>query len=181
MIFRTFLFCTCLLLSACDASPPAAATADAASASTPSPAAPPQRQGNQLRLTLDGKPWQADRDFFGAFHPPGMDRAVLMAASLGPKDKHEQAFNLNLFGASGPGRYVASGNTMSLKGLSSSQIQLANLSPARYLIGGPLGYEVDVELLQAGTGVIEARFQGTMTASDGAVVKITDGYFLYRE
>jgi hypothetical protein len=181
MMFRTFLFCACLLLAACDSPPPSATTAGAASAATPSPPSQPQQQANQLRVTLDGKRWQADREFFGAFHPPGMDRAVLMAASLGPKDKHEQAFNLNLFGVSGPGRYVASGDTMSLKGLSSSQIQLANLSTERYLIGGPLGYDVDIELLQAGPGVIEARFEGTMTASDGAAVKVTDGYFLYRE
>lgn len=186
MIFRTSVFCACLLLAACDAAPPTAANtaavpAAAAPASSSPAAAPPQPQGNQLRLSLDGTPWQADRAFFGAYHPPGMDRAVLMAASLGPKDKHEQAFNLNLFGVTGPGRYTASGNTMSLKGISSSQIQLANLSEQRYLIGGPLGYTVEVELLQAGSGTIEARFSGRMTASDGAELRISDGYFFYRE
>jgi len=176
---RIFPFITCLLLIACHSSPPPAATT--APASTPPTPASPQRLGNQLRLTLDGRPWQADREFFGAFHPPGMDKAVLMAGSLGPKDKHEQAFNLNLFGVDGPGRFVASGNTMSLKGVTSSAIQLANLSEQRYLVGGPLGYEVEIDLLQAGAGVIEAKFQGRLTANDGSTVTLTDGYFLYRE
>lgn len=177
----------CLLLTACAAPAPPAANAGATSTVIPSATAPatavlaPQAQGNQLRLTLDGKPWQADRDFFGAFHPPGMDRAVVMAASLGPKDRHEQTFNLNLFGVTGPGRYTASGNTLSLKGISSSQIQLANLSEQRYLVGGPFGYTVEVDLLQAGGGTIEARFQGQMTASDGQDLRVSDGYFLYRE
>lgn len=163
------------------ATPPATTGASITAASGGATPAVVPRTGNQLRLTLDGKPWQADREFFGAYHPPGMDKAVLMAASLGPKDKNEQAFNLNLFGVSGPGRYVASGNTMSLKGLTSSAIQLANLSEQRYLIGGPLGYEIQVELLQAGAGVIEARFSGTMNANDGSTLNLSDGYFFWRE
>lgn len=185
---RTSLLCAALvcnapLLTACTAQTPPATTtgaAAAAPATTPAPAAP-KAAANQLRLKLDGQPWQADREFFGAYHPPGMDRAVLMAASLGPKDKNEQMFNLNLTGVSGPGRYVASGNTLSLKGVTSSAIQLANISEQRYLIGGPLGYEIDVELLQAGTGVIEARFSGTMNANDGSTLKVSDGYFFWRE
>lgn len=184
MLMRTLHCCGFLLLAACGTPVPTdVVAAPAATAATPAapPQATPRVQGNQLRLILDGKPWQADREFFGAFHPPGMDRAVLMAASLGPKDKHEQAFNLNLFGVSGPGRYVASGNTMSLKGVSSSAIQLANLSEQRYLIGGPFGYTVEVELLQAGNGVIEAKFQGRMVSNEGSELSLTDGYFLYRE
>ena len=185
---RACVACTCLLLTACNAPAPPAANAGVVPASTTSAASPapaatvaPKAQGNQLRLTLDGTPWQADREFFGAFHPPGMDRAVLMAASLGPKDKHEQAFNLNLFGVTAPGRYTASGNTLSLKPISSSQIQLANLSEQRYLVGGPFVYTVEVELLQAGSGTIEAKFEGRMTASDGQELRVSDGYFFYRE
>ncbi|MBL8296877.1 MAG: hypothetical protein JNN30_00900 [Rhodanobacteraceae bacterium] len=176
MIRRLALLCP-LLLTACDSPPAAVATA---ATSAPAAAATPHT-ANQLRMTLDGKVWQADRELFGAWHPPGTDRAVLMAGSLGPKDRHEQAFNLNLFGVSGPGRYVASGSTLSLKGLTSSAIQLANLSEQRYLVGGPFGYEVEVELLQAGSGVIEAKFHGRMSASDGTVLDLKDGYFLYRE
>lgn len=183
---RRFALLCPLLLAACD-SPPSSVTASApaapTTAATPAPAvasvAP--RSANQLRLTLDGTVWQADREFFGAWHPPGMDRAVLMAGSLGPKDKHEQAFNLNLFGVTGPGRYVASGSTVNAAGPISNAFQLANLSEQRYLIGGPFGYEVTVELLQAGNGIIEARFSGQATASDGKTVTVSDGYFFYRE
>lgn len=178
------LFCGGLLLSACNAQTapavPPAGTAPAARAATTAPATA-KAAGNQLSLKLDGQSWQADREFFCAFHPPGYDRAVLMAGSYGPKDKNEQAFNLNLFGAGGPGRYTASGNTLSLKGISSSAIQLANRDAKNYLIGGPFGYTVDVELLQAGAGVVEARFHGEMTGSDGSALKLSEGYFFCRE
>lgn len=186
MIRRFALLCS-LLLAACDSPPSSVTTAGSPAASTtaatPAPAAASvaPRSANQLRLTLDGTVWQADRDFFGAWHPPGMDRAVLMAGSLGPKDKHEQAFNLNLFGVTGPGRYVASGNTMHAAGPISNAFQLANLSEQRYLIGGPFGYEVTIDLLQAGNGIIEARFSGQATASDGKQVALSDGYFFFRE
>ena len=164
----TALLCACSVDTPAGkaAAPPAAATAVSTS---------------QLYLTLGGRRWQADREFFGAWHPPGYDRAVLMAGSFGPNDKNEQAFNLSLFGVAGPGRYTASGDTRSLKGVSSSAIQLANFSPDHYLIGGPFGYAVEVELLQAGPAIIEARFHGRMTASDGSELPLTDGYFLWRE
>ncbi|MCQ4163808.1 hypothetical protein [Tahibacter harae] len=186
----TALACT-VVLAGCQPAPPATAGGGASSPDTAASAAPAAAQpastaktaasSSQLRLTLDGKPWRADREFFGAYHPPGLDRAVLMAASFGPKDKNEQVFNLNLTGVGGPGRYVASGNTLSLKGITSSAIQLANLSEQRYLVGGPLGYEIEIELLQAGADVIEARFSGTMNASDGGTLRVSDGYFLWRE
>lgn len=176
MIRRLALLCP-LLLGACDGPSSMPATAPPADA-TPTVA---PRTANQLRLTLDGQVWQADRELFGAWHPPGVERAVLMAGSLGPKDSREQAFNLNLFGVSGPGRYVANGSTVSAGGLTSNTIQLANLSEQRYLVGGPFGYDVTIDLLQAGSGVIEARFQGRVNASDGSVLTLTDGYFLYRE
>lgn len=168
-----------LSLTACDRTAPPAATPSApaatATANTPAAATP------QARMTLAGKPWQADREFFTAFHPPGLDKAVLMAASRGPKDKHEQVFNLNLAGVGGPGRYTARGDTMSVQGTLGSAFQLANLSDSHYLIGGPLGFDIQVELLQAGAGVVEARFHGSATASDGSTLKIEDGYFFARE
>lgn len=169
-----------LILTACgDAAPPVAAVATSPAA--PPPAAAPAAGTLQARMNLDGKPWQADRDHFTAFHPPGLNQAVLMAASRGPKDRHEQTFNLNLAGVNGPGSYTAKGDTMSVQGTLGSAFQLANLSDSRYLIGGPLGFDIQVQLLQAGAGVVEARFHGTATASDGSTVKIEDGYFLARE
>lgn len=176
----TVLAVLALSLTACDrAAPPA--VADRASLPATAPAVTAPAATTQARLRIDGQPWQADREFFTAFHPPGLDKAVLMAASRGPKDKHEQTFNLNLAGVTGPGTYAAKGDTMSVQGTLGSAFQLANLSESRYLVGGPLGFDLQIEVLQAGAGVVEARFHGSATASDGGTVKIEDGYFLARE
>lgn len=176
----TVLAVLALSLTACDrAAPPAAA--GPASLPATAPAATASAATAQARLRIAGQPWQADREFFAAFHPPGLGRAVLMAASRGPRDRHEQTFNLNLAGVAGPGRYTAKGDTTSVQGTLGSAFQLANLSESRYLVGGPLGFDIQVEVLQAGAGVVEARFHGSAMASDGGTVKIEDGYFLARE
>lgn len=179
---RLALAALAFALCACSAGNGSASPTTAAVAANPAAAArPAEKLQPQLRLSIDGKPWQADREFFAAFHPPGYDRAVLMAASLGPKDRNEQAFNLNLFGVAGPGKYLASGNTMSAKGVMSSAIQLANLSATNYLTGGPFGYSIEVELLQADAQTVEAKFHGSMGASDGSTLQISDGYFYCRQ
>src|SRR5262245_16935467 len=70
-------------------------------------AAPRNVEGaNRLSLRMAGQEWVADHDLFGAVHPAGYDRALLVAGSRGPKDESEQVFNLNLFGIDGPGRYT---------------------------------------------------------------------------
>lgn len=159
----------------------------AAQSPTPVPTTPeiassaetPVRDGNVLRLRVDGVEWIADHDLFGAVHPPGMDRALLMSGSRGAKDANEQAFNLNLFGIDGPGRYViehghAGGSVM----------QLANLTPERFLIGGLVfeyRFEVEVVRMQAQPVDIEARFSGVLQANDDHRVTISDGEFRYRE
>lgn len=149
-------------------------------ATTESPAAvAPTADSNRLRMRLDGVEWVADREFFGAVHPPGMDRAVLMAGSLGPKDASEQTFNLNLFGIDGPGRYVVERGDGT-----GSVMQLANLSPERYLIGGLMfeyRFEVELVTMQAQPLVIEARFSGVLQSNDDQRVTISDGEFFYRE
>ena len=162
----------------CGQSPQATSPASP-SLETSSAVASPTRNQNVLRMRVDGVEWSADRELFGAAHPPGMDRAVLIAGSLGPKDANEQTFNLNLFGVDGPGRYVAergdaTGNVM----------QLANLSPERFLIGGLLfeyRFEVELVTMQAQPVVIEARFSGVLQANDDHRVTISDGEFVYRE
>jgi hypothetical protein len=133
----------------------------------------------RLRMHVDGVEWSADREFFGAVHPPGMDRAVLIAGSLGPKDENEQTFNLSLFGVDGPGRYVVERGDGS-----GSVMQLANLTPERYLIGGLMfDYRFEVELLemQVDPVVIVARFSGELQSNDDQRVTISDGEFVYRE
>jgi hypothetical protein len=155
--------------------PPPVTTAPAAAA----PAPPPAAAGNVLTMTLDGKPWKADREIFGAFDPPGMARRLIMAGSFGPKDANEQTFNLNVAGVDKPGRYVVRTREASV----GNAAQVANLSRERYLVGGALGFDVtvDVDVLARNPTRIDARFSGTLTANDGATVVVADGRFRYSE
>lgn len=140
---------------------------------------PPAAAGNVLTMTLDGKPWKADREIFGAFDPPGMARQLIMAGSFGPKDANEQTFNLNVAGVDKPGRYVVRTREASV----GNAAQVANLSRERYLVGGALGFEitVDVDVVAKNPTRIDARFSGTLTANDGATVVVADGRFRYSE
>ena len=168
-----------LLLAACDSgsTPPAATAASGTSAVASTPAATPA--GNLLRMRIDGKEWVADHEIFGAVHPTGYDRSVLMAGSLGPNDANEQVFNVVLNGVDGPGVFRAR------TGDAARHVaQIANLSQERYLAGGlMLEHDVTFEVtrLQANPVVVEARFSGTLTANDGAALQIQDGEFRYRE
>ena len=138
----------------------------------------PAATGPLLTLQLDGVTWQADREIWGAVHPPGMGQTVILSGSFGPKDAHEQAFNLNLHAAPQPGTYRLQSATPQI-----GVVQLANLSQERYLMGNLFGYDVEVELLQMQTNPvrIEARFEGSLVASDGATLKLTAGHFRYSE
>lgn len=156
------------LLAGCGISAPDAA-----------PATPNLASANRLSLRIDGQAWVADHDLFGAVHPAGYDRALLVAGSRGPKDENEQVFNLNLFGIDGPGRY-----TITRGGKDGSAAQLANLSAERFLIGGLMfeqRLEVEVVRMQAAPVDIEVRFHGELQANDGAMLKVEDGEFRYRE
>lgn len=90
-----------------------------------------------LSMMIDGQPWIADHDVFGAFHPAGYNRALLIAGGRGAKDAAEQIFNLNLFGIDGPGHYtVHSGNA------EGSVAQLANWSTEQFLSGSMMGFDL---------------------------------------
>lgn|GEM_PF-2690874 len=133
------------------------------------------QEANILRMQVDGVAWTADHDVFGAFHPPGHERVLMVAGSYGPKDANEQAFNLNLYRIDAPGRYtVRSGNA------EGHVVQFANHSAERYLAGGPFGFDVQVDVVAASPERIELRFAGTLTANDGTRLALTDGYFIYR-
>jgi hypothetical protein len=63
-------------------------------------------------------------------------------------------------------------------------MQLANLSPERYLIGGLMfdyRFEVELVTMQVQPVVIEARFSGVLQSNDDKRVTISDGEFVYRE
>lgn len=165
-------------IAACSPAPqPAdpAGTTQAGAASVPSETA---TSGNELRMTIDGVAWHADHDVFGAWHPPGFDRALLIAGARGPKDASEQSFNLNVFGIDGPGRYVVRQGDPA-----GSVAQLGNYSPERFLAGSMMGYDmvVDVTVAEANPTRIEATFSGTLTGNDSALMRIEGGHFRYRE
>ena len=143
-----WLLCALPLLAGCDRPTPAPPSAQPIRAlgtapdSVASDATVPV-SATVLRMRIDGVEWTADHNLFGVVHPPGYDRAVLMAGSHGPKDANEQAFNINLYGIEGPGRFrVRSGNT------ENHVAQISNLSPERYLAGGPMGFYLNVDILR---------------------------------
>ena len=165
-----------LVLAACgNTGSPTTTTPSATTAGMSSIAA---AAANQLSMRVDGVEWRADHEIFGAFHPPGYERALLMAGARGRKDANEQVMNINLFAIDGPGRYaITTGHA------AGSVAQLANYTPERFLAGSMMGYElvIDVGVAQTDPTRIEATFSGTLTGNDGVVMKIEDGRFVYRE
>ncbi|HNR91309.1 MAG TPA: hypothetical protein PKO41_02680 [Dokdonella sp.] len=154
--------------------PPAAATTPTPVAGT-TPAAEP-RDAAPLRMRIDGAEWVAAHDVFGAVHPTGYDRAILIAGSRGGRNANEQAFNLNLFGIDAPGRYrVTSADP------ATGAAQIANLDAQRFLAGNLFGYDVTVDVVRLSKNPdrIEARFSGTLTANDGSKVELSEGQFVY--
>ena len=133
---------------------------------------------NYLTMKINGVGWTADNDIFGAFHPKGYDKAIIIAGSKGKKDKNEQTFNINLYNTNGPGTFnFVNGNK------DFNVAQLANLSADNYLCGSMLGFDMKVVVTKASTGpdIIEASFEGKMTCSSGEVLNITNGKFYYHE
>ena len=166
---------TVLVLAACGNTASPTTTMPSAASAGMSPAA---AAADQLSMRVDGVEWRADHDVFGAFHPPGYERALIIAGARGRKDAHEQMMNINLFGIEGPGRYaIATGDA------AGSVAQLANYTPERFIAGSMMGYDliVDVTVAQADPPRVEATFSGTLTGNDGVVMKIEDGRFVYRE
>ena len=45
---------------------------------------------NHLSMKINGVEWKADHNIFGAFHPKGYNKVLMIAGSKGPKDKNEQ-------------------------------------------------------------------------------------------
>jgi hypothetical protein len=155
-----------------------AASVEPPTSTTATPGASVGGSRGELTMTIDGRPWAADNDLFGAVHPQGYDRAVIIAGLLGPRNGQEQAFTINLYGIDGPGTY-----TLSSADTAAGAVQLANPAPGKFLAGGALGYDLVVELeaISAAPTRLEARFSGTLTANDGAVMRLQSGRFLYEE
>ena len=164
------IVCCIVILAACGKSP-----------DTQSQTAAPgklETGKNQMSMKLNGAEWRADNNLFGAVHPAGYNKAIMMAGSKGPKNKDEQPLNINLFNADGPGVYhIKTGNA------DLSVAQLANLSPDNFMYGGLMGFDLTVTVTQASKepSVIEATFDGTLTGNSGDTLQVTDGRFSYRD
>lgn len=131
---------------------------------------------NQLFFKINGQLWAADNEIFGAYHPKGYNKAILIAGSKGPKDKNEQTFNINLYNINGPGTYIIkNGNA------DNCVAQLANLSPDNFLYGSMMGYAITVTLLQCSSATVEARFEGWLVGNNSDTLKISEGYFNYKQ
>jgi len=133
---------------------------------------------NALSMKINGVEWKADHNIFGAFHPKGYNRVVMISGSKGSKNKEEQPFNINIYNADGPGIFQFQDGNPDF-----SVAQLANVSPENYLYGSMMGFTMKVNLTKASTApdVVEATFEGEMKGNAGDVLKITEGRFYYHE
>lgn len=137
-----------------------------------------QTTGNYLSMKINGVEWKAEREIFGAFHPKGYNKALIIAGSKGANDKNEQTFNLNLYNIDGPGVYeIQTGDP------NASVVQMGNWSPENFLYGSMMGYKMNVNVKTASTkpDVVEATFEGELSGNAGDVMKITEGKFYYHE
>ncbi len=134
--------------------------------------------GNYLTMKINGKEWSADHDIFGAFHPEGYNKAIIIAGASGKKDKSEKAFNINIYNTNGIGNYAfASGNA------DLSVAQMGNWTDQDYICGSMMGFDVNVKITKVSKSpaVVEATFSGTLTCPSGPALVITDGKFSYHE
>lgn len=163
----------CLLLIACGNNSGQSGNVANAATEANKPAAE-----NFLSMKINGVEWKADHSIWGAFHPKGHHKVVMISGSKGPKDKNEQPFNINIYNADGPGVFQFQDGNPDF-----SVAQLANVSLENYIYGSMMGFTMKVNLTKASTNpdVIEATFEGELKGNAGDVLKITDGKFYYHE
>jgi hypothetical protein len=135
-------------------------------------------QKNHLTMKINGKEWSADHDVFGAFHPKGYDKVIIIAGASGKKDKSEKAFNINIYQTSGPGQFSFANGNAAL-----SVAQMGNWTEQEYLCGSMMGFDMKVHVTKASSypHEVEATFSGTMSCPSGAKLTITEGKFYYHE
>ena len=133
---------------------------------------------NHLSMKINGVEWVADHGIFGAFHPKGYNKAIIIGGSKGPKNENEQVFDINLYNTNGPGTYNFQDGNNDL-----SVAQMANWSTETFLCGSMMGHNMRVKVTTASTmpDVIEASFEGELTCNSGEVFHLTDGTFYYHE
>lgn len=137
----------------------------------------PFKISNFLSMKLDGKLWEADNGIFGAFHPKGYNKAVIIAGSKGPKNKDEVVFNINLYNIDEEGTYTIKTNDPN-----NSVAQIANMSKDEFLCGSMMGYDLTINLKKCSDNptIIEASFEGEISCNTERKIKITEGKFYYQ-
>ncbi len=170
-LFFTALFA--LLIVACSSKNEPSATGETTAQATTASA-----KENHLSLKINGVEWVADHDVFGAFHPKGYNKAIIIAGSKGPKNKDEQAFNLNIYNTDGPGTFNFQHGNPDL-----SVAQMGNWNADNFICGSMMGHNMRVKVITASTkpDMIEATFEGELTCNTGEVLKVTEGKFYYHE
>ena len=136
------------------------------------------KKSNFLSMKINGQEWVADHDVFGAFHPKGYDKVIIIAGASGKKDKNEKTFNINIYKTNGPGSFsFAEGNT------ALSVAQIGNWTEDEYLCGSMMGFDMKVHVTKASNNPheVEATFSGTVSCPSGAKLTITEGKFYYHE
>jgi len=119
-------------------------------------------------MRIDGVEWTAAHDVFGAVHPTGYDRSILIAGSRWDKNANEQAFNLNLFGINRPG---VPGDPNLDRSLCRVVFQPESGAAAgRQRV--QLDLKVEPRSFSKDPDRIEARFAGTLSASDGTQIEL---------
>jgi hypothetical protein len=131
---------------------------------------------NYLSMKINGKEWSADHDIFGAFHPKGYDKVIIIAGASGKMDKTEKTFNINIYQTDGPGQFSFEQGNKAL-----SVAQMGNWSGQDYLCGSMMGFDMKVHVTKATDSEVEATFSGTLTCPSGSPLVITDGKFYYHE
>ncbi len=133
---------------------------------------------NHLSLKINGVEWVADHDIFGAFHPKGYNKAIIISGSKGPKNKDEQAFNINIYNTEGPGTFSFKYGNPDL-----SVAQMGNWNLETFICGSMMGFDMRVKVVTASTNpdVLEVTFEGELTCNTGDVMKVTEGKFYYHE
>lgn len=133
---------------------------------------------NYLTMKINGVEWTADHDVFGAFHPKGYNKVIIISGSKGPKDKTEQMFNINIYNTEGPGTFNFKNGNPEL-----SVVQLANWNTENFICGSMMGFNIRVNVTTASTkpDEIKATFEGELTCNTNEVLKITEGKFYFHE
>lgn len=171
MLIFVIICCGCQPHSTTPPSPSAAA--DKTSASDL------REQQGFLRMTINGKLWEADGPLTAIHDAPIAPKALIINGMRGPRDASQQDFTMNLYGITTAGKLH-----IDSEDAHGSVVQLTNADSEDFLVGAMMGYALDIDVLSLGESRndwIELRFSGALKGNSGREFKITDGWFRTRK